>query len=235
MINTVLFDLDGTLLPMNQDKFLEGYFNVIASKFKDHDVKTLLKSLQYGIKGMLLNDGSKTNEEAFWDTFYKLVPKDSSLEDKFIEMYENEFQTLINYTNPSNLAKKIINTLKAKGYTIICATNPLFPKIATYSRIKWAGLNPNDFKYITTFENSKYAKPNLDYYKEIIEKNNLDRESCLMVGNDVSEDLCVKSLGLKTFLLTDNLINSLNVEIDTNWSGSMEELLEFVNNLNEVK
>ena len=32
MLKAVLFDLDGTLLPMDQDAFVEGYFGLLARK-----------------------------------------------------------------------------------------------------------------------------------------------------------------------------------------------------------
>lgn len=32
MIKAILFDLDGTLLPMDQDEFTKGYFNLLAAK-----------------------------------------------------------------------------------------------------------------------------------------------------------------------------------------------------------
>lgn len=32
MIDTILFDLDGTLLPMDQDAFTEYYFKLLAGK-----------------------------------------------------------------------------------------------------------------------------------------------------------------------------------------------------------
>ena len=46
----------------------------------------------------------------------------------------------------TNLSRTI-QELKEKGYNIILATNPIFPKVATLNRIKWANLNPNDFIY----------------------------------------------------------------------------------------
>ena len=36
MIKTVLFDLDGTLLPMDQDNFVKAYFKNLAIKLAPH-------------------------------------------------------------------------------------------------------------------------------------------------------------------------------------------------------
>lgn len=42
-------------------------------------------------------------------------------------------------------AAEAIKTAKNAGFRVALATNPLFPIMATESRIKWAGLKPDDF------------------------------------------------------------------------------------------
>ena len=71
MIKTVIFDLDGTLLPMNQEEFLTAYFHKLVTKMAPYgyDAKELIKSVWTGTAAMVANDGSGTNEEKFWDTF----------------------------------------------------------------------------------------------------------------------------------------------------------------------
>ena len=68
-ITTVLFDLDGTLLPMDQDVFVKDYFSRIAAKVAPagYDPKQLIDTIWRGTAAMVKNDGSKTNEEAFWN------------------------------------------------------------------------------------------------------------------------------------------------------------------------
>lgn len=67
--------------------------------------------------------------------------------------------------------------------------NPIFPAVATESRIRWAGLAPETFAWYTTYENIGYCKPNPDYYREILRYLDCRAEDCLMVGNDVEEDM----------------------------------------------
>ena len=93
------------------------------------------------------------------------------------------------------------------------------------------GLQPEDFEFFTTFENSHYCKPNLDYYREILEKLSLKPEECLMVGNDVSEDMITEQLGMKTFLLTDCLINKAGVDISQYHHGGFAELDAYLKEL----
>ena len=120
---------------------------------------------------------------------------------------------------------------KEKGIHTYLATNPVFPRIATMNRTRWAGLDAADFELITTYEDNCYCKPNIDYYRTILEKFDLTPETCLMVGNDVEEDLAIRELGVKTFLLTDTMENKKDLPIESDYQGTMEELLCFIERL----
>lgn len=231
MIKTVLFDLDGTLLPMDQETFVKAYFGLLSKKLYPYgfEPKKLIDSIWYGTAAMIQNNGKCTNEEVFWNVFKKIYGEDViKYHPIFEEYYKIEFQQVKDVCGYNILAKKVIEILKQKGKDLVLATNPIFPSVATNSRIKWAGLEKEDFKYISTYENSKFCKPNLEYYREILTKLNLHPEECLMVGNDVIEDAITSELGIKVFLLTDNLINKNNIDITIYPHGSFNELLEYI-------
>jgi FMN phosphatase YigB (HAD superfamily) len=234
-MNTFIFDLDGTLLPMqNQELFLDTYFKALALKMAPYglDAKELIKAVWAGTKAMITNDGAKTNEKRFWETFSGILGEEVlKLEPVFENFYLNEFIATKNTTTVNPLAKECIRLLKEKGYLLVLATNPVFPKVATQARIKWAGLNPEDFELITTYENSSYCKPNLDYYKAILTMIGKQPKECIMVGNDVKEDMGVIKLGIDAFLLKDCLINSEEADIESLTQGSFDELLEMIKRL----
>ena len=72
MIKLVLFDLDGTLLPMNQELFTQNYMGALANFAFPNDEekrKRIIKAVWYGVSAIVKNDGSKTNEDAFWQAF----------------------------------------------------------------------------------------------------------------------------------------------------------------------
>ncbi|MCI6738676.1 MAG: HAD hydrolase-like protein, partial [Intestinibacter sp.] len=83
-------------------------------------------------------------------------------------------------------------------------------------------LKLEDFDYVTTFENSHYCKPNLDYYREIFEKIGSNPNESIMVGNNALEDMISGELGVKTYLVTDNLENPNKVDIDQFENGSFD-------------
>ena len=118
--------------------------------------------------------------------------------------------------------------LKDAGVRVALATNPLFPAVATESRIRWAGLEPEDFELFTTYENIGFCKPNLDYYREILRRMDLAPEDCLMVGNDVGEDMVAERLGMRVFLLTDCMINKDSADINAWPHGGFAALTEYL-------
>lgn len=234
MITTILFDLDGTLLPMDQEKFIQSYLGRMAKKLAPYgyDPDLLIKALWKGTGAMVKNDGSQTNEDLFWSVFNCIMGKDCRVDEPlFTDYYKNEFQKVSEDCGFDQRAGQVISEIKALGYHVVLATNPLFPAIGTHSRAKWAGLNIQDFDLITTYENSHFCKPNLAYYREILATLNLKPENCVMVGNDVSEDMIANTLGIQVFLLTDHIINKDNTDIAHYPHGSFPELMEFIREL----
>lgn len=234
MIKTVLFDLDGTLLPLDQDYFISCYFKsmTIAMAVHGYEPKAFMDAVLKGTMAMVGNDGSITNEEALWRSFNSSYGRNTRTDEAlYVDFYETDFQKLKDVCGFHPMASQLVRQLRGEGCGVILATNPMFPAIATHSRIRWAGLTPEDFDYITTYENSCHSKPNIAYYRDILETMNLKPEECLMVGNDVDEDMIAETLGMKVFLLTDCLLNRKNKDISGYSQGSFPELLEYIRTL----
>lgn len=232
MTNTFIFDLDGTLLPMpDQELFTRYYFKAISKKLAAHDIdpEHLIKAIWAGTEAMIRNDGTMTNEERFWNVFSGLMgSKSRELETVFNHFYRNEFEEAKLATSVNPNAAECIRLLRSKGYLVILATNPIFPRVATLARIGWAGLDPEDFGLITTYENSSYCKPNLKYYEEVLDHIGRIPEECIMIGNDVKEDMCASRLGMDTYLLKECLINSEGEDISCYKQGDFNDLLEVI-------
>lgn len=230
-IKTVMFDLDGTLLPMDQDQFTKYYFGLLAKKLAPYgyDAEQLISGIWAGTAAMVKNDGSCTNEEAFWKKFSALMGE-KVVEDKplFEEFYRVEFQGARASCGFAPQSAGLVAKLKAAGYRVLLATNPIFPAIATENRIRWAGLEPEDFELYTTYENSCHCKPNPDYYRDILDRLALDPAECLMVGNDATEDTAAELTGMQVFLLTDCLINKENKDLSRWPHGGFDELEKFI-------
>jgi FMN phosphatase YigB (HAD superfamily) len=233
-IKAVLFDLDGTLLPMDQDAFTAAYIGGLGkvAVSRAYDAKAMANVIYSGLVAMVKNDGKKTNEQVFWNTLVNTFGP-SMLNDRHMydEFYQTDFQNIKNVCGFEPLAKEVIELVRKKGLRAVLATNPVFPSVATESRIRWAGLSTSDFELFTTYENYHYCKPSLDYYREILSKINLAPEECLMVGNDVGDDMVAEKLGLKVFLLTDCLINKKGEDISVYPRGNIDDLIKYINSL----
>ena len=232
MIDTVLFDLDGTLLPMDQDEFVNKYLGLMAKKMAPHGYEPnhLMAAIWAGISAMVQNTGEKTNESAFWDDFCHIFGEGARRDlPLFDEFYAVDFPLVQTVCGFAPQAAEVVSMLKERGITVALATNPLFPAMATRHRIRWAGLEPEDFAVVTTYENSTYCKPNPDYYREVLARLGKRPEQCLMVGNDVGEDMIpAKCLGMEVFLLTDCLINKKGLDIGRYPHGGFDALEQFL-------
>ncbi len=234
MIKAILFDLDGTLLPMQQDEFTKDYFAGLSKRLAPYgyEPQKLVAGVWQGTKAMVKNDGKQTNEQAFWKEF-ATVFGDKVYDDveKFNEYYVTDFDDARLHCGYNEQANKTVKTLKEKGYTLVLASNPLFPVVAQKRRMTWAGVDPADFALITSYENSSYCKPNPLYFKEIVEKLGLSPNECLMVGNDATEDEASLQVGLRFFLLTNCLLNKQNKDITIYPRGDFAQLLEYIEKL----
>ena len=227
----VLFDLDGTLLPMDLERFIGAYFAGISARLARHgyEPKRLIEAIWKGTVAMQKNDGGATNEEIFWKAAVACCgEKIKEDEGCFNAFYVEDFDKVQGSCGYSEEAAKIVRDLKAAGKRVALATNPIFPAIATRKRIRWAGMAAEEFELVTTYENSRYCKPNLGYYRDILSALGVLAEDCVMVGNDVDEDMVAKDLGMQVFLLTDCLLNKQGKDISAYPHGDFAALRAFL-------
>lgn len=230
MKKAIFFDLDGTLLSLNVKEFMNVYLGTLCNKFNElgYDKDLIKNAILNGIKAIIYNDGNLSNEDIFWLSFEKEtnIKKDEVIV-QLNEYYKLEFKKAKIASNVFEEVNEIIVLLKEKGYLLILATNPLFPKLATYQRIEWAGLNINDFNLITTYENSFYAKPNPLYFKDILNKLNLNINEVLMVGNNQVEDGAFTLLNGDLAIITNELENP-NHEVKSVFKGTLKEFIDYI-------
>lgn len=231
-IKYVLFDLDGTLLPMDEKIFIKVYFGKLAEKMAPHGYSPdeLINAVWSGVKAMVMNNTEYYNDKVFWDRFAELFSREKAENDYkyFDEFYRENFKEAKPTCGFTVLADKTVKLLKSKGYKLALATNPIFPEMATDQRIEWAGLDKNDFEFVTVYENSKSAKPNPKYYLEVAGRLGAKPDECLMVGNDIEEDGIALKTGMQVFIITDCLINKNDKDINDLPHGSFEEFFSLI-------
>ena len=233
-IKAVMFDLDGTLLPMDQSVFLKEYLKRLAAYVAPYGIapNVMAGVTMEATEAMIHNDGSRYNYEAFWERFFELIGQEKkeliAITDKF---YYNEFKDVRNYVGTNEHARSIVEAARADGRKVVLATNPVFPMAAQLERISWIGLEESDFDLITSYDNSKFCKPSPEYYLDICKKIGVDPHNCLMIGNDERDDMKAASeAGLSCFLITDCRIMSDHF-VWTGERGSFEQALHMLERL----
>ena len=230
-IKNVFFDLDGTLLPMDMKVFVEEYMRLLAQfgARRGMDPEKLIRGVWEGIGMMHSNDGERQNDHVFWEAFTAVCPMSTGDREALDEFYRTDFQLVRKVCGFAPEAAGTVGEIKRLGLRVALATNPVFPREATLSRIRWAGVDPEEFELITTYENSSFCKPDPRYFREVCQKLGMAPEETLMVGNDTSDDTGGEALGMTVFLLTHSLI-------DRDGSGRLkphgdfEELLSYIKN-----
>ena len=234
MLNTILFDLDGTLAPFVQDEFVHVYFKALVKRLvpMGYDGEKLVAALWKGVDAMVRNDGAQTNRQRFWEVFtQELGIQALALESILEDFYAREFDAVRSVLKESVDRGPLIRSLREKGYTLVLATNPIFPAVAVETRLGWAGLSAEDFDYITTYENCRRSKPNPDYYRDILEHIGRRPEECLMVGNNPVDDMAAVQAGLSGYLVTDYIENPDGLPVDAYPHGTFQTLVHQLDRL----
>lgn len=228
-MKAILFDLDGTLLPLDEKLFVDIYFTELSKVFSEYNIESnkLVEAIWTATHEIIKNDGKRTNEEAFWEKFKSIINIDLlNIKEVLEKFYANEFFTkLKKCSTENNLAKVAVNLAKKNGRKVVLATNPVFP-IDALVRLKWTGLDIDDFDYVTHYSNSSFSKPNPKYYLDLCKKLNVEPNDCLMIGNDERQDIfAASSAGMNCYLVTDYLYTYPECKVNCE-KGSFEDLIE---------
>lgn len=207
---TLLLDLDDTLLDTNMGEFVPAYFQALSR----HLVRwvrpdTMLPALMSGTQRMLDNvDPSHTLQEVFELDFYPRLGVDKAqLREAVDDFYDNAFRLLGAVTKRREGAQDLVDWALAQGYRVAIATDPLFPRKAVLERIRWAGLDPERFELISSYETFHFTKTHPEYYAELLGRLGWPDGPVLMVGNDEERDLeRAQELGLRTYQVHDTAV-----------------------------
>jgi FMN phosphatase YigB (HAD superfamily) len=202
-IDTLLLDLDGTLLHFNLDDFIVGYMNMIREHFSKFSWADQIENWILTGTGLMLNNkSSKTNKQVFIQYFSSMSGlKEEDIWLNFMDFYQNKFDRLQEISDRDHNAIRFIEKAVSYGYQLVLATQPIFPEIAIRKRLRWAGLDKIPFRLITDIEKMNASKPSLEYFLQLLDLIRADSGKCVMVGNDPVADMGAEKAGIATFFL----------------------------------
>jgi len=226
-IKAILFDLDGTLLDVDLDKFVPQYLNLLAQCVA-HIIppKKFISKLLKASKAVEENNGKNINDDVYTEICFPLEGHTrEEIQPYFDQFYKQDFSKLCQYTRKKPEARALIQTAFDKGYDVVIATTPLLPATAIEQRLEWAGVADFPYRLITTLENSYATKSltHLLYYEQILDRIGYPAEVCLMVG-DEDKDMIAARLGLMTFLIEGKDLQWDNSIPEPTYKGSLADL-----------
>jgi FMN phosphatase YigB (HAD superfamily) len=203
-IKALLIDFDNTLVLFNEDQFLVAYAKLAYPYLAEFfDESTFFQKLLQSTLYMIHNDGSQTNVEAFTNNFIADTPALSYEEcnNRLHQFYKEKFHELRETVSVVPYGRKLLKRVIGTGIQVVIATNPIFPELATRTRLGWANIADLNISLATHAENMSYCKPRLEYYQTILDLIKRKPGECLMAGNDPISDMSASTLGMKTFLV----------------------------------
>jgi FMN phosphatase YigB (HAD superfamily) len=235
-IKAVLFDLDGTLLQAEMNDFIPAYIDGLSWHFTDVALHyTFCATVREAITALLAGDGgSMTNEAFFLATLRQRLGIDPGLFSERLARYcADGLVRLKPFIHPLSMAPQILDCCRERGFTVILATNPVFPRALVNARLAWGGIGEFPFDLVTSFENTRYCKPDPRYFTDLLEEFGLLPSEAIMVGNDTEHDLAARDVGIATFLVDTWLADRLDGDFETDYRGGHPELLSFLEGIGD--
>lgn len=200
----IFFDLDGTLLQVDMQRFIPDYVEGLAGVCADLAERRRFTEVVLKATWALLRSqqGESSNQQLFHSVIERHLAISPELFQQRLQHYCAEgLPALASLITPHPLVPRILRGCFERGLKVVIATNPVFPRPLVEARLAWGGMADFAFDLVTSYENSRYCKPHPGYFEDILQTLELAPESCLMVGNDTEHDLAAKKAGIATFLL----------------------------------
>lgn len=240
-VEAVLFDLDGTLLELDMDRFLPVYLRRLAAWVADlFDPEDFVRQLIRATTAVMENrDRSRTNEALLYETLWAgLDParhpgarpdrREQALA-RFERFYREEFPKLQFMARRRPEAAALVEAARARGWKVVLATNPIFPMAAIAERLRWAGLDVGQFDLVTVLENMHSCKPQPDYYLEVADRIGVEPGRCLMVGNDLRQDIApARAVGMAVYVAEGLVLHEGEPGAVDAPRGTLGQLLQWI-------
>ena len=201
-IKYIIWDLDNTLVKCSP--LVSPYFIwLMCETFKKYGSPIKV------IQGLHRAKKIMYSAHESGDNYYKIINNfalGSGLDfSQCLEQFEYSMPRILGslkpFFKPIGAAKSLVEKLESQ-IIFILATNSLWPEYFAKLRLQWALLDPRRFAFITHAHNMKYCKPQVEYYQEIINKQEIIRDTCLYIGDNYIKDAPATKAGLTTVILS---------------------------------
>jgi len=230
-IQAILFDLDGTLVDVDMNRFVPIYLRRLTAYMSAHvNPARAIQTLHHAVAAMFANtDANKTLESILLDVLESELTISAELYAACLEQFcQNDLEELRPLVTGHPLSPQLIEASLTNGWDVVLATNPIFPRAVIDARLAWGELSGEDFHHVTAYETAHFCKPSARFFEEILQQLQLPAEACLMVGNDTLHDLSASQVGMQTCLLTPWSIKRPETHFKADWQGHHKGLLALI-------
>ena len=233
MYKAILFDLDGTLVENDMRKFIAAYFQSLGPKIAAFCPNGDYEKAIYSATRPLFK--KQRTPVPLIDIFYRELSVFTGLPVKeldsiFQSYYKNDYPK-IKVVKPISGALECVKLASELAEKLVVATVPIFPVNAIKARLRQGKITGIKFDLITGVEVMHSSKPHPYYFQEILEKINCLPQECLMIGNDHSDDMAAKAVGIDTYLVTLYQMNRGKSRFTPDHTGTLDDLNRFLREL----
>jgi FMN phosphatase YigB (HAD superfamily) len=203
MVDTLLFDLDGTLVDQYQPGSTVQFTWLVLRRFAGFAAPwTTYKAGWEAVHALQNHRSELTNFDAMVTTFCRYAGTEPvEATSRLLKLAEEDFPAMGWRFKPVPGARETLELARKLGFRLVLATNPTVPLPMTRHRMRWGNVDDLPWEFITHPQIMTRTKPDVAYYHELLGKLQVGPERCLMVGNDFRKDLPAMQAGIKTFLL----------------------------------
>lgn len=223
MIRALLLDLDGTLLDLDGNDFLDDYCEAVAEWMTPlvTPARFLDLLMAAAIPTVVTEHPGRSNREVLWQALADAleIPRDR-LESRFQTFMASDLTKIFPGGGPRPGAHRLITEARRLGLKIAVATMPIYPRKVVDERLRRAGLDQLPWDAVAT-QDMQSVKPHPTYFLELARTLQTDARYCLMVGDDYFQDIPARNTGMHTFYVGPQMVG-----LDPGPKGSLDDLAD---------
>jgi HAD superfamily hydrolase (TIGR01549 family) len=221
MIKAVLLDMDNTLLVNPDMPFAKAFLE----RFDQHMQQVLqVEQCSYAFREAIqrmsaIRDGDESNTTLIARTLSEASSRPIEQVQHALDLfYIEQYPALQGFISPIAGATELIQHLADEGYTIVIATNPIYPLAAIKQRMQWANLPTDEKLYalITHSDNMHFAKPNPAYFAEILARIGVEPDEAITIGDSLRSDITPsQTIGIHTYHHQEDNLQDFSSKFDS--------------------
>jgi FMN phosphatase YigB (HAD superfamily) len=217
----LLLDLDGTLLDLDGNDFLDDYTRAVAAWMAPLVPPERFESvlLEAAIPVMVQSHPDRSNRDVLWEALGRALDIPPA---RLWSHFEGFLATDLSRIHPGGAARpgahRLVAAARRRGLKLAVATMPIYPRVVVDERLRRAGLREVPWDVVATDEMHS-VKPDPAYFREIAGRLGIPPSDCLMVGDDYFQDLPARKAEMATFYVGPELFG-----LDPGPAGDLDTL-----------